>query len=181
MSANEEHWYALRTYYSQEQKVGRHLDRYGLTYFIPMRLSKKTVRQGDNVRSIKQRVPFVHNLIFIQRPADDDCLRKALAECPFQTHVYCQPESEEWQDIAGRDILDLRIICDQSFCEPTFVTRSEGEVSIGTMVRVTHGPLQGIRGMLVRRKKRYYILKDVGTLYVQVMVSRWCCEPETTE
>lgn len=46
MAASEEIWYALRTFYAQEQKVSRHLDRYALTCFIPMRTVLKTVNGG---------------------------------------------------------------------------------------------------------------------------------------
>lgn len=74
-------------------------------------------------------------------------------------------------------------MCDVSLCEPTFITQGEYDMKVGHTVRVVHGPLSGIRGKLVRKNKKYYIMKSLGmdssdALGVMISVSRWCCEPE---
>ena len=175
MTASEEIWYALRTFYAQEQKVSRHLDRYALTCFIPMCTVLKTVNGGGGVKKSKSKVPFVHNLIFIKKPESTDLLKKALDECPFSTQMYCVTGTQTWVEIASSEILELRIICDQSFSEPHFITQQESELKVGHMVQVVHGPLAGIHGKLVRKNKKYYIVKSMTGLGVMVTVSRWCC------
>ncbi len=176
MPKSEDTWYALRTYYSQEQKVGGHLDRYSLQRFIPMRTVLKADCSGPTKKARKSQVPYVHNLIFIKRPQDLQTLESALAECPYATSVYSQPESGEWCPIPESDILDLRIICDQSFTEPIFLTEEECDMVKGSLVEVTHGPLKGIRAILVRKNKKYYVVKEITGARIMVQVSRWCCK-----
>ena len=66
----DENWYALRTYFSQENKVGAHLDNYQLSWFIPMHGKARNTKEGNESQAeARQPKPFVHNLIFIkQRP-----------------------------------------------------------------------------------------------------------------
>ena len=184
MLGTEENWYALRTFFSQEQKVGEHLKNYDVSWFIPMRgLIKKTKHGERNVKKDKndlpyQPKPFVHNLIFIKQPDDVQQLTKALKECPYSTRMYCKADSPEWYVIPGRDILELRIICDQTFTDPIFLLQGQDEIKVGREVRVVHGPLSGIHGRMVRKNKKYYVIKTVTNgLSVMVAVSRWCCEP----
>lgn len=175
MHTSEDTWYALRTYYSQEQKIGSHLDRYSLQWFIPMRTVMKADGSGHAKKARKMQVPYVHNLIFIKKPQDLQTLERALQECPYATNMYCQPESDEWCTIPESDILELRIICDQSFTEPIFISEEEGGLMEGSMVEVTHGPLKGVHAILVRKKRKYYLVKAVTGACIMLLVSRWCC------
>lgn len=179
MSETEEYWYALRTFFSQEKKVGAHLDTYNLSWFIPMRSTPVRRRpQEGPAKRFKADRPFVHNLIFIRKPADDDVLKNALLECPYSTRIYCKPDSQEWCAIPGRDILELRIICDQSFTAPHFINAEDIDPKVGREVEVVHGPMKGVHGRLLRKNKKYYILKTLGNgMGVVATVSRWCCQP----
>ena len=169
-------WYALKTYYAQEQKVGSYLDAKALSYFIPMRCHHATDVTGKQVRRC---VPAVHNLIFVRKTMEEGALRNILEACPFTIHVYSHADDKSrWYEIADRDILDLRLICDNTLAEPLFITEQEGAIPEGSTVRVTHGPLKGLRGRLVRKKKKYYVLKSFAGLGVMVAVSRWCCAQE---
>ena len=162
----KKNWFALRTFFAQEQKVGAHLDNYLLSWFIPMRGKK-----GKGGR------PFVHNLIFIKQPNDINVLKEALKTCPYVVFMYCNPGSRDWCVISDNDMLELRIICDQTFTEPIFLPSNEAELIAGREVRVVHGPLSGTHGRLVRKNKKYYIVKSVfNGMLVMVTVSRWCCE-----
>ena len=176
MHKSEDTWYALRTYYSQEQKVGSHLDRYSLQWFIPMRTVLKADSSGQTKKARKRQVPYVHNLIFIKKPQDLQTLEGALAECPYATSVYSQPESGEWRPIPESDILELRIICDQSLTEPIFLGSEDVDLVKGSVVEVTHGPLKGVHAVLVRKNKKYYLVKEITGANVMVQVSRWCCK-----
>lgn len=181
MPANE-NWYALRTFYSQELKVGAYLDTYKLSWFIPMRGKTKGGTLSKVMGEKKRPKPFVHNLIFIKQPEDISVLKNALKECPYTTFMYCNPGSMEWSVISGKDILELRIICDQSFSEPIFITTKEAELKVGREVRVVHGPLSGTHGRLIRKNKKYYVLKTIfSDMSMMVAVSRWCCEAVNTD
>lgn len=175
----DENWFALRTYFSQENKVGAHLDNYQLSWFIPMRGKPSNAKQESDAQNKTQKSkPFVHNLIFIKQPDDVNILKKALAECPYSTSMYRQSNGIDWCVISGKDILELRIICDQTFTEPIFITEEDAKLKVGRYVMVVHGQLSGIHGKLVRKNKKYYVLKTMVTgMSVMVAVSRWCCVP----
>lgn len=178
---NHDSWYAIRTFNAQEYKVSEYLEKRSLPHFIPIYKSRVKTSDGE----IKWRTrPVVHNLLFIRKVLSQDEIRKILLECPFPVQVYRRQDSaHSWCDIADSDIIDLRIMCDAAFCEPTFITKKEYDMKVGNIVRVVHGPLSGIRGKLVRRNKKYYIMKSLDMncsdgLGVMVSVSRWCCEPD---
>ena len=58
-----------------------------------------------------------------------------------------------------------------------YVAANEARVKSGQPVTVTHGPLRGLTGRLVRASKKYYLLKEVPGMAVMIKVSRWCCRP----
>lgn len=168
-----EQWYALQTYYAQELKVGHYLEKHRLHFFIPMMYSFDATSDDEPRR---HQHPVVHNLIFIERTVSDTDLLAVLKECPYSVRIYTYPNEQRWQVIPAQDILELRMICDNSFVEPQFISQQESELKIGRMVQVVHGPMKGITGKLVRKNKKYYIVKSFVGLGVMVSVSRWCCE-----
>lgn len=167
-------WIALRTCFSQEIKVGGYLDSRHIPYFIPMVLSADVDKDGKPVRRHR---PAVHNLLFIPLEQNHKTIREILRECPYAIHVYGHPDRPgEWYKIPDRDMQDLRLICDLTYTEPQFVSAQECELKVGHTVRVTHGPLKNITGKLVRKSKKYYLVRTFGDLGVMISVSRWCCE-----
>ena len=179
-SENHDSWYAVRTFNAQEFKVSEYFKKHSLPHFIP--LSKSCVKEQDGQVKWRMR-PVVHNLIFVRKAFSEEVVRKILQECPFPLSVYKrQDKAQSWCEIADQNIIDLRIICDVSFCEPTFITQKEYDMKVGQCVRVVHGPLKGIQGKLVRKNKKYYIMKSFemdsqDALGVMISVSRWCCAP----
>ena len=134
---------------------------------------------GERVR---QQKPIVHNLIFIQLDRTVEDMKAILSDCPYPLSVYCKfDHPEQWCEIRDSDMLDLRMMCDNTFCEPVFMTSNESLMKVGRNVRITHGPLSGIHGRLIRKNKKYYIVKSFDGLGVMVTVSRWCCEPDEGE
>ncbi len=169
-------WFALRTYHSQESKVGLYLTQNSLTYFIPMRQTKSL--RSDGSLAVHEQ-PFVHNLIFLRKTLDTTELKKTLCACPYPVNVYSHQDSREhWHEIPDSEMLELRIICDNTFCEPQIITQQEYDLKEGRMVRVVHGPMKGVRGKLVRKNKKYYLLKSIADVGVSISVSRWCCEAD---
>lgn len=183
MQTNElnEVWYALRTFFAAEQKVKQYLSRNNQPCFIP---TLRCLKDGNDDKPVTIEKPVVHNLLFLRKAFADQTLKGILAECPYPIKMYTHPErQEEWARISGQDMLELRIICDNTFNRPNFITQAEAELKAGRMVRVTHGPMKGVTGKLVRKNRKYYVIKSFTALAVEVAVSRWCCEPcdETPE
>ena len=168
-----EFWYAIQTYYAQEAKVGHFLKAHNLCFFIPMLYSYVSDANGNPV---KKPVPAVHNIIFLKKTMSKEELKCILAECPFAVRVYTYPSDCKWVEICDSDILELRFICDSAFADIRFVSAQETEMKVGHMVKVVHGPLKGIHGRLIRKNKKYYVVKNFAGLGVIACVSRWCCE-----
>ena len=155
-------------------KVGSYLDSQHTRYFIPMVFRTDVDKDGKPVR---RPYPAVHNLLFIPLEQSRKAIRDILKECPYVVQVYRHPDRQrEWYEIPDRDMQDLRMMCDVSFTEPQFISAQECDLKVGRSVRVTHGPLKDITGKLVRKSKKYYLVRTFGDLGVMVSVSRWCCE-----
>ena len=166
-------WIAVQTFYCQEKKVSNYLDEHQVKHFIPT-LTHVVNEDGKTIRS---RKPAVHNLLFLQVNQCIEELKSIIADCPFPVSVYHRfNKPGEWIMIPDSDMSDLRIICDNTFTEPIFVSSQECELKVGSMVRVKCGPLKNMEGKLVRKNKKYYLVRTFGNLGVMVSVSRWCCE-----
>jgi len=130
-------------------------------------------------KPVRKLHPAVHNLIFIRKTMKQEEMQTILRECPYSVSLYTKRDGRrEPYVIHDRDILELRLICDQSFSEPQFIVNKDDDLDIGRKVTVTHGPLKGVHGQLIRKKKKYYVMKTYAGLGVIVEVSRWCCQPD---
>ena len=135
---------------------------------------RSVTTDGKNVLIQK---PAVHNLLFLQMDRSMEELKRVLSECPYPISVYGQIDKpNEWSLISDKDMTDLRLICDITFTAPIFISQQESELKVGTQVRVTHGPMKGATGKLVRKNKKYYLVKTFVGVGVMLAVSRWCCE-----
>ncbi len=169
-------WIAVKTFLAQEGKVSRYLNQHQTPHFIPM----KTDTVLDQDGKLRHRLqPVVHNLLFIQVSEDLDKLQTILQNCPYSIYVYRRADHpNEWCMIPDRDMVDLRLMCDNSFNQPLFLSDSECKMKVGHIVRIVHGPMKGVRGKLIRKNKKYYIVKSFDGFSVAVVVSRWCCVPD---
>lgn len=169
-------WYAVRTFNCQEQKVSRYLTEKGLLHFIPMSYLqvKSSAEEGSKSKPIL--VPAVHNLLFVQKTVSQKGMIAILKDCPAPVSIFRQPGEEVICEIADRDMIELRMLCDPEFQTTIYMTQSEAEAIVGKDVRVVNGPFKGTVGRLVRKHKQYYFLKTVIGMGVMVRVSRWYCE-----
>ena len=173
-TGDQGYWIAIQTFHAQEKKVCGILDSYQTKHFVPM--VTRTVVTKDGKRETKLQ-PAVHNLIFLQVDRSIDEIKRILADCPYSISVYSQMDKPGvWCMIPDKDMVDLRLICDITFTTPVFASAKEIELKVGSLVRVTHGPMKGISGKLVRKNKKYYLVKTFAGMGVMVNVSRWCCE-----
>lgn len=169
-------WIAVKTFYAQEGKVSRYLDQHQTQHFIPM-MTHTVMDQDGKVRHRKQ--PAVHNLIFIPVGENRDGIQKILKDCPYTNYVYRRVDHpEEWCLIPDHDMMDLRLMCDNSLNRPLLLSTRECEMKVGHAVRIVHGTMTGLCGKLIRKNKKYYILKSFEGFGMAVVVSRWCCVPD---
>lgn len=154
--------------------MSRYLSGHHINHFIPMMVREVMDRDGKLRRVHK---PVVHNLLFIQMTLREELLRDLLSVCPYQHYVYRSAgHAEQWCIISESDMKDLRQMCDSSFSQPEILSSQEYELKMGHPVRIVHGPMKGISGKLIRKNKKYYVVKSFDGFGVAVKVSRWCCE-----
>ena len=176
-AASGQPWYAVRTFNCQEQKVSRYLTEKGLLHFIPMTyLQVKSSAEEDASKVKPILVPAVHNLLFVQKTVSQKEMIGMLKGCPAPVSIFRQPGEEVICEIADRDMIELRMLCDPEYQTTLYITQSEAETIVGKDVRVVNGPFKGTVGRLVRKHKQYYFLKTVVGMGVMVRVSRWYCE-----
>ncbi|MBQ8453036.1 MAG: UpxY family transcription antiterminator [Prevotella sp.] len=166
-------WYALQTYYAQEMKVGDYLKSHHLTFFIPMSHTFTPDAEGNPVRHSS---PIVHNIIFLKKTLLKDVIKDILSKCPYAIRVYTYPCETAWEEIPEEEIKELRLLCDCEFADLHIIHLKKSDLKVGHMVKVVHGPLKGIHGLLIRKSKKFYIVKSYVGMEIAVIVSRWCCE-----
>lgn len=173
-SAADECWYALKTYNAQEFKQSAFLKKYGIEHFIPTIDSSYYTIDGEFVKNIR---PVVHNLIFIRKTISKAELKSILTISPYPSRIYHHIGNEAaWCEISDKELMELRLICDNTFSNPQFLSEEECEMKEGVKVRIRNGPFKGITGKLVRKSKKYYLVKSFVGLGVEICISRWCCE-----
>ena len=173
MTAEQQPWYAIRTFNCQEQKVSRYLTEKGCNHFIPMILVKKSC---ENNKEKQILVPAIHNLLFVQKKGTQQDMKQLFSECNTPISIFRQPGVQQLCEIPAKDMTEIRMLCDPQFETSVYMTQGEAEAMEGKEVRVVHGPFKGAVGRLVRKQKHYYFLKVVAGLGVMVRVSRWYCE-----
>lgn len=139
-------WYALRVTYNRELKVKNDLDARGIASFLPMQY-KRVVREG---RMIKELVPSVHNLIFVNIEPARMVQYKASTSLPVryimnhETHKpIVVPDRQMQSFIAVAGTHDEQLI---------YLDSDPGDFSQGDRVRILGGPFEGAEGVFVRVK-----------------------------
>jgi transcription termination/antitermination protein NusG len=149
-------WYAVWTRSRHEQVVREQLERKGLEAFLP------TITRWSRWRDRKKQVewPLFPGYCFVRfDPAD----RLAILKCTgvvsivsFDSEIVAIPE-HEIESI--RTLLESALQFDPCPMIPE-----------GTLVQVTHGPLQGIVGRLVRKGAHARLILSVNLIGQAVSV-----------
>lgn len=171
----EKRWLAVRTFNCQEQKISRYLAERNCVHFIPMKLA--VAPRKDNEAPKRVLVPAVHNLLFVQQQENQQETLQLLKDCGVPVSVYRLPGTNRCCEIPDREMVELRLLCDPKFSASIYLDAEEAEVMIGKKVRVINGTFKGSVGQLVRKKKKYYLLKVIAGMGIMVRIPRWYCEP----
>ena len=73
-------------------------------------------------------------------------------------------------------MFEFQAMCNPDILMKQFVSEEQAKLKKGTPVIVTHGPLKGLKGKLVRADRKYYLLKEVPGIGVMLKVTKWCCK-----
>ena len=168
-------WYALRLFSIKQQALDDELRERGFTTFIP----KQVVDFRDKSNKLRHELrPVVRNLIFLKKAMDEKELRKEIFNFPYKVSVIKKGrDTNEMAEISAEEMQEFQLMCDPKLAEKKFISEESAKLKVGAPVIVTHGPLKGLKGKLVRSNKKYYLLKDIPGIAVMLKVTRWCCQP----
>ena len=149
-------WFALYTRYRHEKAVAQQLSEKGLEAFLP--LYKTAHRWKDRVKELF--IPLFPNYVFV------------LASPGQRGTVLSTPGVHDFVRLSGvpapipvEEIDAVRRVVEQGLnAEPHPFLRS------GDHVRVKSGPLEGLEGVLVRKKNFYRLVLSVELLVKSISV-----------
>lgn len=168
-------WYALRLFSTRQEEVAEILKSKGLEIFVPMAYTD-IEDHNHHVRHVLR--PVVRNLLFIKKTKEEKNIRALLSDIPYKMSVIRKDAfSMEYYEIPGRQMFEFQTMCNPDLLMKKYLSEEQAKLKVGTPVLVTHGPLKGLRGKLVRSNKKYYLLKEVPGMGVMLKVTRWCCKP----
>jgi transcription antitermination factor NusG len=171
-------WFALQLFNARQQEIAESLQGKGLTVFIPM--------EYVDIEDRKQRVkrvlrPVVRNFLFVKNTLGQQAFHKIIHDIPYPMNVIRKERgSLDYYEIPARQMFEFMAMCNPNVLIKKYLSEAQAKLKAGTPVLVTHGPLKGLRGKLVRSNKHYFLLKEVPGLAVMLKVTRWCCKPLDT-
>lgn len=168
-------WFALRLFCNRQKELAALLKDKGLEVFIPM--AYVDVVRGE--RRVRQELrPVVRNLLFVKKTVSTHAVRLIVAESPYRAGIIKgSPERSDYYEIPSRQMFEFMAMCNPEIYAKQFLSEAQAKLKAGTPVVVTHGPLKGLQGRLVRANKQYYLLKEVPGIGVMLKVTKWCCKP----
>lgn len=175
MCKGEHKWTVVRTFNRHELVISDFLKQEGLTCFIPMLYQEKVI--GDDPKPKRVMVPVIHNFVFVQLSIPMKQLCALLANCNTPLYVLKARDADEPVEISNREMVEFRMLCDPSFEQMITITADEKEPEVGKEVEIIHGPFSGIRGRLYRKQKKYWFVKTIAGVSVELRISRWYCKP----
>ncbi len=156
-------WWVLHTRPRAEKTLARKFLQRGLSFFLPLYRH----RRRSSGRILSSHLPLFAGYIFLH--GDDQARIHAL-----ETNLVAR-----WLPVADQPRLhaDLarvyRLVTSEAAVSP------EDRLQPGTPVEITHGPLAGLEGTVLRRGKQLRVLVEVQFLQrgVSVEVETWMIQP----
>lgn len=148
LSSDQAHWYAIRTRSRYEKVVCKFLDGYGFERFLPLRPTQWTNR---NRRFLSPLFPGYCFAKFFWPE------RAPIVQCPGVV------------DILGQGELPIAIPDSEIDAVKMIISGTERYdchtcLEEGTLVEVISGPLQGLRGTLVRKAARCRLIISIHVI-----------------
>ena len=168
-------WYAIRLFSNSQSKVSDFFKENGLQVFIPMQYRDYMDENGKHKRKLR---PVVSNLIFVKKTMRQQAMTELMTRCQYKMSVITRDRStRDYYEIPAKQMFEFQAMCNPDIEMRKYLSAEEARLKVGTPVLVSHGPLKGLTGRLVRQSHKYFLLKEVPGLGVMLKVSRWCCKP----
>lgn len=168
-------WYAFRLLNRSMKYVTLYLDEQKLTYFVPKHYRERVDSEGKKHREL---VPVVANLVFLKKTKDEKELTEIISQCKYPVYFLRKQRFDPHPcEIPSSEMKELIYICNPDRITYKYISDEDARLKVGSDVIVTRGPLQGLRGKLVRSNHLYYIVRSYTGLSLMLKVSRWCCKP----
>lgn len=167
-------WYAMKLFTMRQKEIAEALREKELEVFIPMEYAD-IEDHTNHVRHVLR--PVIHNLLFIKKTQDEKEIRKTILSLPYKVSIVKkEPDKQEYYEIPAKQMFEFQAMCNPDILMKQFVSEEQAKLKKGTPVIVTHGPLKGLKGKLVRADRKYYLLKEVPGIGVMLKVTKWCCK-----
>jgi transcription antitermination factor NusG len=139
-SLAQAHWYAAYTAANHEKKIAAELQRRSVECFLPLYESFRRWRD----RRVKLQMPLFPGYIFVHLP-----LLEKLRVLQIPGVVHLVSFSEGPAQVPQSEITSIQNILRQGLPVEPYPY-----LSVGRRVRVNAGPLNGLEGIVVRRKNK---------------------------
>lgn len=143
---NSKHWFAIRVTYNREIKVKRELDSLQIENFIPMKF--RIIQRGD--KKIKELVPAIHNLIFINITSSDLKEYKATTTLPIR--YIMNRETREPIIIPENQMKNFIAVAGNVAEQLVYLEPNLSNFTKGDKVKITGGVFEGAEGYFMRIK-----------------------------
>lgn len=144
--SNTKHWFAIRVTYNREMKVKRELDSLHIENFLPMKY--RIVTRGE--RKIKELVPAIHNLIFVN--ISSLALKEYKATTTLPIRYIMNRETREPILIPENQMKNFIAIAGNTTEQIVYLEPNISNFSKGDKVRITGGVFEGAEGYFMRVK-----------------------------
>ena len=158
----------------RQSEVAEALREKKLEVFIPMEYADVEDRTKHIRRVLR---PVVRNLLFIKKITTEKAIRDIVLSLPYKVSIVRKEYgSQKYYEIPAKQMFEFQAMCNPDILMKRFVSDEQAQLKKGTPVVVTHGPLKGLKGKLVRSDRKYYLLKEVPGIGVMLKVTKWCCK-----
>ena len=175
MHKEEQIWTVVRTFNRHEQVVCDFLKQEGISCFVPMRYVEKQI--ADEPKPHRVLVPVIHNYVFVGLSIPINQLVTLLSKCTTPLYILKTKGTDHPVEISNREMMEFRMLCDPTFEQQMTFIQYDEEPKVGKEVEIVHGPFAGIRGRLYRKQKKYWFVKTIAGISVELRITRWFCRP----
>lgn len=146
--SEDKNWYVLYTKSRHEKAVAERLCAKSIAYYLPL-VTKTSISRG---RRFDSEIPLFSNYVFLHGTPDD---RLAALQTNRISRILEVNEQQQFR-------FDLANIA--QLIESNVAVTLEQRLEPGDRVRVKSGPLSGLEGLVIHRRKRSRLLIAVNCL-----------------
>jgi len=153
-------WFAVTVHHQHEKALARHLTTIGLESFLPLYRTRRI--WSDRVKELE--LPLFPRYVFVRLTSRN---RTEVLRIPGVRTIVGR--GKETAYVTEAEIAALKAMVSSGLpVQPWPYLKS------GDWVRITHGPLQGLEGILVRQKDSWRVVVSVQLLQRAVAVEVDC-------